>query len=92
MVLIDTLAYAKALEEGGADKKLAETHARALAKLLDKIMQYKNTDQSSPQNRTEATKHLITSVLDYARELINANEKPQVPIITAKTLINSMLI
>jgi hypothetical protein len=91
MVLFDTLAYAKALEEGGVDKQLAETHARALLKLVNKFNQYKNANQPNPDNRTQSQKNLIAAVLDYTKELIEADEKPKVSLIMAETMVKHLL-
>jgi hypothetical protein len=90
-VTFDTLQYAKTLEQGGVDRKLAEAHSRALAKLLSAFNLYKIADQSNPENRLQAHKILTTSVLEYTEELIDANEKPKVSFVMAETLMKHLL-
>jgi hypothetical protein len=90
-VSFDTLEYARTLEQGGIDRKLAEAHARALAKLLCTFNQYKCTDQSDPESRIQAHKTLTTSILEYTKELIDADEKPKVSLVMAETLVSCLL-
>lgn len=87
-VSFDTLEYAETLERGGFDKTLAENHARALANVTNKLIEYR---ADSSKSTAEINNYILFEILDYANQLINANEKPSVALAQSKILAKHLI-
>ncbi len=83
-VPFDTLEYAQTLEKSGMTRSLAEDYSRALADLLGKFIRNK---PASLDNH----KQIFIDILEYIRQLTNANEKPAIALCHAEMLTEQLI-